>query len=123
MLIRKTTNVNYMEENTSDIKLTTKSYVLIIVSLLLIIAMKFSAEFVQRDVITYAFFNTIFYSTVTVMLFVVFSDVLGSAKNMQKNLKYKLKNRLYFVIFICMPLIAVFDMKSAMLSNNWVFVF
>jgi hypothetical protein len=123
MLIRKTTNVNYMEENTSDIKLTTKSYVLIIVSLLLIIAMKFSAEFVQKDVITYAFFNTIFYSTVTVMLFVVFSDVLGSAKNMQKNLKYKLKNRLYFVIFICMPLIAVFDMKSAMLSNNWVFVF
>lgn len=112
-----------MEDALKHIKLSMRSYALVILSILSLIISGFSVEFLTQDIRTYAIFNSVFYALIAAMIYSVFIDVIHSSKNMSNSLESKLKTRLYAVVFVCMPVIAFVDMKAAMLSHNWTWPF
>ncbi len=108
-----------MEDTISKLKISKKSYTLVFMVLLAFIVNGAAVDYITQSIKHYAIFNACFYALVSVMVYMVFSDIIASPENMPTSLRKKLKGRLLTVVVFLMPLIAFVDMKAAMLENNW----
>lgn len=108
-----------MEDTISKLKISKKSYALVFMVLLAFVTNGAAVDYVTQSIKHYALFNACFYALISVMVYMVFSDIITSPENMPTNLRKKLKGRLLAVVVFLMPLIAFVDMKAAMLEHNW----
>jgi hypothetical protein len=110
-----------MEDQIRQLNISKKSYGLILGVLFAFVINGGFQEIINQSIEYYAMFNAFFYSLMCVMIYSVFSDIIHSPKSMSLQLRKKLKSRLYAVVFILMPIVALIDMKAAMIENNWFF--
>jgi len=108
-----------MEDVINKLKISKKSYALVFMVLLAFVVNGAAMDYINQSVKNYAIFNACFYTLISVMVYMVFTDIIDSPENMPTSLRKKLKGRLLTVVVFLMPLIAFVDMKAAMLENSW----